>query len=439
MSTAPNTTAIGFRQRVEDKSASESTAKSNKDGYKTAVEAAALKAAKAKAQVDSNLIVRQEAARQTNTPVLAQIEAADRRFQDELSPLQQREDSDRSRRELAHSRAAQLASLCGAQYDRENLDREAPFIPTKMSHEEACGRLGLMEVRSNWEWLTKGLSVLATVALGPLLGISLGIHMGLVEPDISLNLEPDRVGPFLSVLFAGCLLAFIFGYGAERLAHWCASQRQTRGWTWPTYVAFGLTGILLIIGIIGDAAIQMSGLVSLARMTNLGEEAIPDWLFLAMSLVFAILYFSIKVVRGSFKGLNDSADVLAKRLIETSFREEMERRRSIADCREASAAIGEAINAEAALRETLAEKKALKEVYERHLAALNSSLIPFPDAPTPDEQLSIRESELRLLAAQADLEEARLGTIVASGDESHRGASFRRMADDIARKQASLI
>lgn len=437
MSAASNSASIGFRLKTEAQPTPSANPAQPKNVYEAAIQAAEQRCGQVRAQTEANLLVRQQAVLQTNSPLLSQIEAAKASYGAEMAPLQQREDADRSKKDHAHSRAAQLCSLCGSPYDRERLDREAPFIPTRMSHEEACGRLGLMEVRSNWEWLTKALSVLATIALGPLLGISLGIHMGLVEPDITLNLEPERIGPFFGVLIAGTLLAFIFGYGAERLAHWCASQRQTRGWTWPTYVAFGLAGILLLAGIIGDAAIQMSGLVSLARMTNLGEEAIPDWLFLAMSLVFAILYFSIKVVRGAFKGLNDSAEELANRLIETNYREEMEKRRSSPDCREASAAIGEAINAEAVLKGTLAEKAALKADYEAKLAKLHGSLLPLPDAPTQEELLSLRESELRLRAAKADLEEAQLGTI-AWGEESHRGAAFRRMADEIARRNVTL-
>lgn len=382
-----------------------------------------------RASVEMAIMDRQEAVNRNNQPIHAAIESAGQANERAIQPYAAREDEARNLREQAHASAATKMGLAGGRHDRSNPDPEAPFRPHLMTREDAIHQLGLSDSKTPAPWAKWIGTVLLAIPVGSLFALSIGIKAGLMDPEITLNLEPDRIGPFIVMILLGIGLALIVGLCLEAATKFAAEQRNKWGWVWQTWAALAAAGVLFMVLTLGDALLQMTGLMSVAGAMTLSEETLPWAVFFIISLVITLPYMALKSYHGIAEGLKKSCDMKSAQFIENQAALDGQHRRNDPVCQEASAAVSHAMNADKRHAEALAERKGLEKEQAETMDSLRRQLLPISADPTLEEQLSIREAELRVLAAQADLEE---------GGPSFRGDLFRRQADALARQRASL-
>jgi hypothetical protein len=382
----------------------------------------------AQAIVDLSLAKRQEAAHQTNQPLHGALEEAAASLEKSLSPVVNRLEKAREMREAAHGKAARQMGLASASYDRKAAHPDDPFRPRKMSREEAIHELGLVEGAAPTGWL-KVLASILPIPVGALFALSFGIKSGLLDPELTLNFEPDRLGAFVGVMTFGIGIAYLVGLAMEFVCRFAAEQRNSRGWNWQTWTAMAAAGLLFIFLVASDSLLQAEGLLSIARAMNLGDDETPGWVYLIISMVVVVPYLAIKGMVGAFDGLRKSCDLKAGQLIAARAGEEEARRRACPLCQEASADISIALRSEEIFNEAERERLQLEAKHEALCRDLRSRLIPIPGDLAPDEKLTLREADLRVKAAQADVDE---------GGPCYRGDSLRRQADEIARRRATL-
>lgn len=382
-----------------------------------------------KAAVEMAILDRQEAVNRNNQPIHAAIESASQSNERAIQPYAAREDEARNLREQAHASAATKMGLAGCRHDRSNPDPEAPFRPDRMTRDDAIHQLGLSDSKTPSPWAKWIGTALLAIPVGSLFALSVGIKSGLMDPEISLNLEPDRIGPFIAMILLGIGLALIVGLALEAAFKFAAEQRNTRGWVWQTGVAMTVAAAFFLVLTLGDAVLQMTGLMAVAGTMTLSEETLPWAIFFMISLVITLPYMALKSYHGIAEGLKKSCDMKSAQFIENQAALDGQRRRNDPVCQEASAAVSHAMNADKRHAEALAERKGLEKEQIDAMDSLRRQLLPISADPTLEEKLSIREAELKVLAAQADLEE---------GGPSFRGDLFRRQADALARQKASL-
>ncbi|MBX3097143.1 MAG: hypothetical protein KF812_09795 [Fimbriimonadaceae bacterium] len=270
--------------------------------------------------------------------------------------------------------------------------------------------------------------------IGLLFGYNIGTKMGMIEPEIQVNMEPDRYPSFVAAILGGVVLSVLVGLGVKYLAKKAASQRNLRGWTWQTWVAMLGAALVSLLLIAGDVALQMSSMMSQAEMTSLSGETHSPMTYLLMSMIFVIGYVMFKNAIGWADGLNGSARQVALQHIDKVASDEEARRRVDNVCKEASAAAHTAKVANSQFADA-------KSVYESACRDLNTRVIELasqrkdiPVEPNMDERLKLDEAELRAKAERIEFDH---GSV--TGEKScYRAEELKRRADEMARVRAGV-
>ncbi len=337
--------------------------------------------------------------------------------------------------ENLHDQATALFGMCAAvqPYNRERPDPQAPFMPRAMNMDQAIEERGLGTLHLRPKWAYKLGEALMTFGVGLLFGWNIGVKMGMLEPELQVNLEPDRLPSFIGAMMMGLVLSLVVGAGAKSWANKAASQRNLRGWTWPTWAAMIGSGVVSLLLIAGDVALQMSSLMTQAQMTSLDGQSMSPLVYALMSILFVLGYVGAKNFMGWSEGLNNSAEQIARQHIAKVQADEEARRRQDPTCCEASAFAHRALAANTELATAESARLALQREAETRVKDLEGQKRSAPTALQPEEASQLREAELRMRAELAQQEDLAQGS-----EASMRAMTYLREADAEVRRRASL-
>lgn len=301
-----------------------------------------------------------------------------------------------------------------------------------MSLDDAIGSLGLTQIHVRVPWVLTVISILATIGMGLLLGLNLGVKAHWIEPELAANFEPDFLPGFLMALAIGMLLAVFIAWSVKGAAHVACSHINTHGWKPVTWASVIGAGVLTVGLMVSDALLQMTSFHTLAEMTGLSGDSLPVWIFLVIGLIFALSYLGFQNYVGAIAGFNTTAETLGAAHADRVERAEEEKRRQDVQCQEASAKIAEARVGVQKLKASERALKAVRETLESRVSEMNRNLRLIPTEPTELDRMKLAEAEMRLKA-----EEVLATATRHAGHSAHfRYQHMLRCADELAVKIA---
>ena len=380
----------------------------------------------AKDAANKRLAERHEEARRHNNRLIEEIIAVERRCSEKLAEVDGEIAQQKKNLEYAHADAAVSHALAGLDYDREALDVEKPFRVRPVSSDHVRHERGLQMWDRKGGWVHALVVVAGTVALGFLMGMSIGVKIGAVEPDASSLTSPSNLPAVLIYWAVGTFVVAVMGIGIYQMSRMAASKKQLFGWT-PETKAWTAAAIMLFCGCtLGDAFIQMTGLMKIAESTSFNKSALPAPVYFLMCLVISGGFFVYEAMTGIGKGLNDSASqVISGEIAKRQHTEEHHRRNHSEPHRKAAATVAQAKNIVGHIQQLNNERDQLLRDEESTRAKLRTQVVKEPIDYDGAENALVMTALAKLDTARREYElrarNAERGVTSASTYDADRG------------------
>jgi hypothetical protein len=305
--------------------------------------------------------LRRERCQAHNEEVERQIEVLVQRG--ELRTMAEREAYQQAKQELAdaHANAARRMAALGMPYDPEAPNDEGLVKVHPTSKQEGAARLGLpyYEKEHRWHALPFLITMLFTLIVGGIIGISIGTLAGLLTPDNLDEAVPQMIGCIAVgvgiALFSRYAVVLGFKLAAEStcLEH----RRSVRGWWYA--MAFAVLALIFT----ADVFTERWGILKFVKGTqitvgsNVQRNETAEWVFYLVAAVILLGYLLYSAYEGFIKGRSKVVDNrLEQHIGEEAHRREAEAR--------STPTIQEALAAVALVREHKRRYMEAKESFE---------------------------------------------------------------------------